>query len=236
MIVAIIQCRLGSKRIPGKVLKKIEGKPMLWHIIERLKPSKHIEKIGIATSESKENDDIINFARKNNILCCAGSEEDLLSRFYQAAKKFEATTIVRIWGDCPFIDFEIVDKVINLHLDKNSDFTSNRKPMSYPVGMSVEVISLSALKKTHLEAKTPPLRHFLTDYIYKQPKVFKVNNLDYDTSLSKIKLTVDYPEDMELTKKIYSSLYSRKKIFLFKDVMNLLNNDKSLLDASIPSK
>jgi len=153
----IIQARMDSKRLLGKVLKDIVGKPMLWHIVDRLKWAKLIDKTIIATSNDQSDKPIIAFARENKIDHYAGSTNDLLDRFYQAARKFKPETLVRITADCPLIDPVIVDRVIKYYLDgEQFDYVSNARPKAtYPAGLDVEIYSFEAFERAWREVEDP---------------------------------------------------------------------------------
>ncbi len=141
MNLAIIQARMGSKRLPGKVLMNIGQKPMLQRVIERVKRAKLIDKVIVATSNKGKDDQIKKFCSKLNTECFRGSEEDVLARFYEAAKAQKADVVVRITADCPFVDPEIIDQIIEIHLKNKNDYTANNTESSYPRGTDVEVFN-----------------------------------------------------------------------------------------------
>ena len=138
-MLAIIQARMASTRLPGKMLADIDGQPMLWHVVNRTRRSSLVDRLIVATSVNSGDDPIVQFCARNNIDCFRGSEDDVLDRFYQAAKYYKAKTIVRITGDCPLIDPIIVDKVISLFINSKADYTANNEKNPYPDGLDVEV-------------------------------------------------------------------------------------------------
>jgi spore coat polysaccharide biosynthesis protein SpsF len=223
-IVAIIQARTGSTRLPNKVLADIEGKPMLWHIINRLKSCKKLDDIILAIPAAKTDDILENFARKNQIKYFRGSEKNVLSRYYFTAKKFKADAIVRICSDCPLVDCAIVDKVVDEYLKSGSDYTSNTLKKTFPLGLAVEVFNFKSLKKSHLSAKKPYQREHVTPYIYENPDYFKLRNVKAGKEIRypDFRLTVDTKEDLSLIRKIYRHLCRSGKIFFLQDVVNLL--------------
>ena len=216
MILAVIQARMGSERLPGKVMMPLQGKPVLWHIYNRLTFSKLIDQICVSTSTEKQDDVIEEFACSNNIPLFRGDENNVIRRNYDAAKKFNADTIVRITADCPLIDPEIVDKTISLYLNNpNSDFVSNDKIRTFPIGLDVEVIPVSTLEK-FLEISDDPYfyEYFISFYIYERPEQYISLNLELNPP-NTLRWTLDYEEDYEFITKIYEHLFSNGKIFSY---------------------
>jgi len=208
-IVAIIQARMGSKRLPGKVLKVAEGIPLLGHQFKRVNSSSLIDKIVIATSTGKEDEAIVSFCKENGIDYFRGSENDVLSRYYECAKKYNADVVVRLTGDCPLSDPEIIDKVIRLFQSSDVDYAANTVPpetRKYPSGLDAEVFSFTALKRAHEEASDVHDREHVTFYFWKYNNGFKTVQLDSAKDYSKYRITVDYPEDLEVVKFIISTL------------------------------
>lgn len=222
MIAAIIQARMSSTRFPEKVLKPVVGKPLLAHIIERLKNSKYLEQIIVATTLNERDKSIVEFCKKNNIDFFVGSEEDVLDRYYQTAKKFKIGVIVRVTSDDPLIDPAIVDKVIHHYMKNKLDFVSNNLKRTYPLGLDLEVFSFKTLEKAWLDAKTAFEREHVTPYIGKNPQSFRIANVENEVDLSGLRWTVDYEEDYKFVKAVYENLYEKKRIFLMNDVLKLL--------------
>ena len=225
----IIQARTGSTRLPNKVMAVIKGKPLIWHLVNRLKHSKLPLEIIIATTNDKNDIKIINFANQMNLKYYTGSVDDVLDRFYQAALKFKAETIIRITGDCPLIDPEILDQVILQFLEDDSDFTSNTHPPTYPDGLDVEVFSFEALKKAWNEAKLASEREHVTSYIWNHPEIFKLTNVYNTEDLHKLRWTVDEEKDLEFVKLIFDNLFPKKEIFLMDDILKLLKRKPELM-------
>jgi glutamate-1-semialdehyde-2,1-aminomutase len=238
-IVAIIQARMGSTRLPGKVLMELSGKPLLWHVVNRVSHSKYISQIVIATSTNPKDDEIEKFAKKYNINIFRGSENDCLDRYYKAAKKYKADVVVRITADCPLICPEIIDKVILEYIKGKFDYVTNSIIYTYPDGVDVEVFSFETLKKAWKEAKDPVEREHVTVYIRNSGK-FKIKNVVNDKPVDPqgYKWSVDRIEDLEFVKEVYKHLYKDNKIFSYDDIMDLLNrypeikniNSNSLVD------
>ena len=229
VIVAIIQARVGSTRLPKKVLAEIEGKPMLLHIIDRVKQAKRIDKIIIATTELKKDKKIIKIAKESGVEYFRGSENDVLDRYYQAAKKFSANTIVRITGDCPVVDPQLIDKTVDFFLKNNYDHVSTAYPKAtFPDGLDIWVFSFQALERAWKEAVLPSEREHVTSYMWKHRELFKIATFQNDEDLSNMRWTVDEQIDLKFIRAIYKRLYKPGKLFLMKDILNLLNKEPKL--------
>ncbi len=206
MIGAIIQARMLSTRLPGKVLKKANGIPLLEMVFERAKKAKKLDKVIIATSTKKADDRIEEFCRKRNIEFFRGSEKNVLERFYLAAKKFGFKTVVRITGDCPLIDPETIDDAITRHFESKADYTSNVFERTFPRGLDVEVFSFGALEKAKNLAKKAGEKEHVTAFIYNHPEIFLLKSLKAEDWRKRpdIRLCVDTEKDFELVEKIFS--------------------------------
>ena len=226
-IVAIIQARMRSTRLPGKVMKDISGKPMLWHVIYRVKYSKLINKIVVATSTNREDDIIENFCKENRILFYRGDEEDVLKRYYEAAKIYNGNKIVRITSDCPLIDPEIVDIVIKEHLKDEVDYTSNTIERTFPRGLDTEVFNFEALEMANEMAKEKYQREHVTIFIYENPHLFKIKNVRNFKDLSHLRWTVDEERDLIFVREIYKRLY-KGNIFFMRDILEVLEKEPDL--------
>ncbi len=229
MIVAIIQSRMGSTRLPGKMLRKIGDKTLLEHVVLRATHAKTISSVVIATTDQPEDDVLASIAKKLGVVCFRGSEHDVLDRYYKAAKQYRADTVVRLTGDCPFIDPEIIDRVVNAYLKskKKVDYVSNVHPPTFPDGMDVEVFSFSALERAWKEAKLPSEREHVTPFFYGHG-LFRVKNVRDPNDNSGIRLTVDTHEDFRLVRKIYAELFTSNRSFDLKDILALLKQRPEL--------
>lgn len=232
-IIVIIQARMGSTRLPGKVMKSILGKNILIHDLERIKKMKTINGIVVATTILDE-DDIIVDAVKNydkNIGIYRGSPENVLERYYEAAREFKADIIVRITSDCPLIDPMISDLVVETFLSNNCDYCCNNMPGTYPHGLDTEAFSFEALEKAWKEA--PPFeKEHVTEYIINNPDKFKLINVKNRKDLNNLRWTLDYPEDFIFIKEIYERLYSEDKIFDMYDILELLKKEPYLAEIN----
>lgn len=232
MIYTMIQARMGSSRLPGKVMKKVVGKPLLEHIINRLSFCNNVDKIIVITSEEVENEPIEQLCEKLNVDCFVGDEKDVLDRYYKAAKKFnlnDEDSIVRITADCPLIDPKIVDDVIKKHLEGSYDYTTNTLIRTFPDGLDCEVFTLSVLKEMWNNAKLKSEREHVTLYIKNNPENYDLGNIEQDVDWSNLRWTVDEKEDFILIKNIYECLYDEEGIFLMDDILQLFENNPDFL-------
>lgn len=229
--VAIVQARYGSTRLKGKIFKEISGRPMLWHVINRLSFSKLIDKIVIATTLDKEDDRTEEFCRANQILFYRGSVDDVLSRYYEAAKLFNASTIIRITSDCPLIDPVIIDKMLTEFTSKEDicDYMSNVVQRTFPRGLDTEIFSFNTLEKAFNEADTNSDREHVTPYIYSNPNMFKIKSFTGEIDYSFHRWTVDTEEDFKLIETVYNLLYKPDQLFLFEDVIKLFDSNPGLI-------
>lgn len=235
MIFAIIQARMGSTRLPGKVMMDLCGSPVIEHVVKRINESKLIDKIIIATSEDKNNQPIIEFCKNNNIGYFVGSEEDVLDRYYQTAidnNVKDEDIIIRITSDCPLIDPSVVDKVIEEHIHYKNDYTTNVIDCTYPDGLDCEVFNFNVLKDTWINANLSSQREHVTLYIRDNPKKFKLGNVKNDIDLSSLRWTLDEKEDFIFINEVYNNLFNTESIFTMDDVVQLLKKKPELLDIN----
>jgi spore coat polysaccharide biosynthesis protein SpsF len=222
MIVAILQARFSSSRLTGKVLKLILGRPMLALQIERLKRSQSIDKLIVATSDRSEDDGIAELCTKIKIECFRGNLDDVLDRFYQAAKPFLPEHIVRLTGDCPLCDPSLIDTIVRFHLNGEYDYSCNTITPTYPDGLDVEVCRFSCLEIAHREATLPSHREHVTQFIHQQPQRFKIGNYQSDIDRSDLRWTVDEQLDFETISAIYESIYPHNPDFTTGDILDWL--------------
>lgn len=232
MIAAIIQARTGSTRLPNKVFKKLSGKPLIWHVVNRLKFSNKIEKIVLATTNN-ENDDILEkWAIDNDITCYRGSENDVLDRYYCAALKFNVDPIVRITADDPFKDPQIIDDVINLFEKGKLDFAYNNNPPTFPEGLDTEVFSFDALCKASKNSIDPFEREHVTQYFYRNPSIFSQACLKNQTDLSYLRWTIDTQQDWDMAEIVYNKLYPTIEIFSMSDILELISKEPYIAEIN----
>lgn len=222
--VAIIQARMGSTRLPGKVLKKVLGKPLLEYQLERVKKSRLIDEIVVATTVKEQDQPIVDFCTEKGVSCYRGSEEDVLARYYEAAKAYEADIVVRLTSDCPVIDPGVIDRVIQAFLeDEEADYVSNTLERTFPRGMDTEVFSFQALEQAFQSARMQSEREHVTPYIWKNSDRFSIKSVFHRDDLSIHRWTVDTPEDFELIKKMIEHLYRVQRDFSMEDMLQLLD-------------
>lgn len=210
--------------MPGKVLKKICNKTVLEHDIDRLKRVNNINKIIIATTTLEKDDLIVEEADRLKVAYYRGSEEDVLSRYYYAAKENNADIIVRVTSDCPLIDSEVTEKIIQYYLDNDDkyDYVSNTIDRTYPRGLDTEVFSFKALEKAFNKATSQRDREHVTPYIWDNFNIFKLKQYKNDVDYSQLRWTLDTMEDFELINCIYTLLYPKKgNNFNIKDIIEL---------------
>jgi spore coat polysaccharide biosynthesis protein SpsF len=228
MTCAIIQARMSSTRLPGKVLKSINGRPMLSYMIERVRAARALEKVILATSQAPDDDVLAEFCRSNNILCFRGDLEDVLDRYYQSASAFNCKHIVRLTSDCPIVDPRVIDNMVGIYHSGGYDYVANTCPpegFSYPEGMDVEIFSMNGLEKAWRETKKPSEREHVTFYFWQNPEIFSIFRHDLDDDLSHYRLTVDYPEDFEVVSRIISELYPKDPLFSMHDIIDYLEKN-----------
>lgn len=229
--VCIVQARMGSERLPGKVLLDIMGKPMLEHIVERLKAAKSLARIVVATTDKPADKPVVALAQRLGIGCFAGDEHDVLSRYLGAAKKYGAETVVRVTGDCPLIDPVTIDRIVEEFRRSGADYVSNTLQRTYPRGLDVEVFSFESLQKADSLAEPGSYREHVTLYMYRHPEEFNLLNVSAEPPLdrSDIRLCVDTKEDFALVDKVYITLGRPGKIIDINEVMTLFKERPELI-------
>ena len=226
-IVGIVQARMSSTRLPGKVLLPLAGKPVLKRIIERMKKSKYLDEIMIATSIRKADDKIVKFCQKNKIKYYAGSENDVLKRVLQAAVSCQADVIVAITGDCPLVDYRFIDKVVKTLINGPYDYVSNAIVITFPDGFDVEAFYTKVLEKVDKLTQDPSDREHVTYYIYNHPKTFRLKNIKAKGKMywPDLGLTLDEEKDYELLNIIYKKLLPKNRYFSARQVVDFLRQN-----------
>jgi len=233
MNLAILQARMSSSRLPNKVLKKINDKELLLYEIERIQKSKKIDKLIIATSKDSSDDILEEFCKLNNIICFRGSLDNVLSRYYDCAKEFKENNnikdlnIIRVTGDCPVIDFIVIDEVITAFENGNYDYTSNTLSPTYPDGMDIEVCKFEVLEYAYKNATLKSDREHVTLYIKNSDK-FKKYNYKAKVDFSHLRLTVDEQNDFDLIKNILENLYIKHEDFTYLDIVAYMSSNPYL--------
>ena len=219
---AVIQARMGSSRLPNKVLKDLCGKPALWHVIHRVKISKLIDEIVIATTIEKQDLKIVKFCAENGIRVFIGSEADVLDRYYQAARLFKPDNVVRITSDCPLHDSDVIDSVIKKHITENNDYTSNTIQPTFPDGLDCEVMKYSALENAWENAVMTSEREHVTQYLIKNDTL-KKGCLKNSINRENERWTLDTDADYDFISSVYNELYYKNPEFSSSDIYRLLD-------------
>jgi len=217
VIDVFIQARLGSKRFPKKVFKKIGKYSVLSFLIKRLENIQNVNNIVVLTTYKKEDDKIVNFCLKNKIKYFRGKNLDLLTRYYKAAIKFNSKHIMRITSDCPFLESQFLKKFINFYLENNYDLVTNTIKATYPDGFDFWIFNRKSLKKSFKNAKLKYQREHMTQYMIENPKKFKIYNFISSIDYSKLRLCIDYKKDLILLNKIFK--YFNKINFSYNDII-----------------
>jgi len=219
-ISAIIQARTSSTRLSNKIFLPLGDEPLIWHVVDRLKYSKLINHIVIATTNNPKDNIIEKWAARNHLDCFRGEENNVLSRFYNCARYFKSDIIVRITSDDPFKDPLLIDEAIKLLLNEKLDFVYNNFPPTFPEGLDVEVFTYNTLKKSFQNCTLTYDKEHLTQFMYKNN--FKKENILNNENLSNLRWTIDTIDDYKMAKKIYENLYKKNNIFLMNDLLLLL--------------
>lgn len=229
-VVALVQARMGSTRLPNKVMKNIVGKPMIQLLVERLSKSQEINQIVIASSEDTKNNVLDHFVSSLGYICSRGSEDDVLSRFYYAAKENSADVVVRITGDCPLVDPTLVDQLIQKYRTANVDYVSNISPPTYPDGLDIEVFSFNALSIAQAETTSAFDREHVTPFL-RNSNLFTQASVSYTQDLSSLRWTVDEPSDLDVITTVFEYFHPRIN-FSWLEVLELQNNQPKLFSSN----
>ena len=232
---AVLQARMSSSRLPGKVLMDLNGEPMIYRQISRIKESKSIHEIVVATSIDPSDDLLVEFLEKHKIRVIRGSLEDVLSRFQLVLTNIECTALIRLTGDCPLVMPEIIDKMVSYFYDSKVDYLSNAIRPTFPDGLDIEVINPAALEKlTSYDLESSEKEH-VTLGLYNRPKEFRIENHSNLDDFSKMRWTVDYKEDLNFVRQVYANFIGREATFTYSEVLDFLRENPgifSMIDAS----
>lgn len=242
-VVAIVQARMGSTRLPGKVLADIAGEPMLVRVVERSRRAKRLDDVAVATTTEIEDDPIAALCAARGYPFGRGAVRDVLDRFYRLAMSLGATVVVRLTADCPLIDPEVIDRTVGefLSSDPPVDFAANRFPppmeRTYPIGLDVEVCAFAALERAWREARRPYEREHVMPYLYEEPGRFRVLHVRSETDYGRMRWTVDTAEDLKLVRAIYAAFDGRDD-FSWRQVLELVSRRPELaeINAEVPHK
>ncbi|MFC4451586.1 cytidylyltransferase domain-containing protein [Halorussus aquaticus] len=239
--VAIVQARMGSTRLPEKVLADIGDEPMLWHVHERARSASLVDDVVVATSTESQDDAVAEFCEERGITYNRGSEEDVLDRYYETATDTDADVVVRITGDCPFLSPPVLDRVVRTYENGEADYVTNTLEYTHPDGLDVEVFGYEALERAWNEADDPAEREHVTYYL-RESDEFSSQNVEnvVDTSMYEftdedtiLRWTVDYPADLEFVRAVYDRLTERGHwLFDQQSVFELLEREPALRDVN----
>ena len=238
--VVIIQARMGSTRLPGKVLRPIAGRPMLWHIVQRVRQVGNLTDVVVATSDQPTDRPLRAFCSAEGISFFAGSENDVLDRFYRAARTFDGDPLVRITGDCPFVDPDLVSSLIGLYQTGRYDYVSVTTGAGalyleggrFPDGLDAECFSFKTLERAWKDATHALDREHVTSYIWRNKDLFRCSHLTAAQDLSKLRWTVDNEADFEVVSRVYEALYREGKAFLMADILGYFAEHPELASAN----
>lgn len=224
MIVAFIQARMNSTRLPGKVMLPIAGRPILWHLWWRLSHAETLDKVVVATGSLLSNDPIVEFCAQNGIPCFRGSEDDVVDRIYHAAIAYKADIIVGVTGDCPLVDPWVTDRVVREYQEYRPALCATSPSYTYPDGFGTEVFSMETLSKTHAEAQASIEREHLTIFIRRNWRQFRTLFVENESChpFTDLHLSVDDEHDLKLVKRIFECLLPEKPLFHLEDVIEVL--------------
>jgi spore coat polysaccharide biosynthesis protein SpsF len=229
--VAIVQGRMASSRLPDKILKEINGKPMLAWVIDRASMAQRIDQVVVATTIDPSDDAVEAYCRDHQIACYRGSMHDVLDRFYQAAKQYQADVVVRFTADCPLLDPQLIDYVLAEFFKAGADFAANRLPppftRTYPIGLDTEVATFAALERAWKEATAKHDREHVMPYLYEVDGRFKVVRVEYECDYGEMRWTVDTAEDLELIRQVALRLQDTPN-FTWLDVLAVFQREPEL--------
>ncbi len=229
-----IEARIASSRLPGKTLKILHGKTMLARMIERLKRVKLADVIVVATTNQPEDTPIVDLAKEMEVGHYQGSPEDVLDRVLQAAKKYEIDIIVETCGDCPVIDSDLIDREIEVFLDKDVDYVGCHLEKTFPIGLDAKLFTTKTLAEVANITNDPADRENVSLYIYEHPEKYKLLNIEAHGKQRRpdLRLVVDHQEDFDLIESIYRELYNRKPYFNYNDILDLFELRPELIDIN----
>jgi spore coat polysaccharide biosynthesis protein SpsF len=237
MILGVVQARMSSTRLPGKVLKPILGRPMLGRQIDRVRRSRRIDTLAVATSVYTSDDAIAAFCAADGIGCFRGALDDVLARFAGAVELFGgAEHVVRLTADCPLIDWTVIDDAVALHLHERADITGNVVVRSYPDGLDVEVMTGAALAAAARDAADAYEREHVTPYLYRHPERFRFAHLVQQSDLAALRWTVDTMDDFRMVEAVFGGLLPKKPDFLQPDILELLASHPEIraINSALP--
>jgi spore coat polysaccharide biosynthesis protein SpsF (cytidylyltransferase family) len=232
-VVAIIQARLGSTRLPGKVLIELDGMAVLGHVIARAQRIAGVDEVAVATTPASEDDGVAEYAGDRGVTVFRGDELDVLNRYGDCAREMNADAVVRITADCPLIDPELSGRVVLRYLEGDIDYASNYKPPTFPDGLDTEVFSFAAIDEAQGRADRPSEREHVTPYIWQHPENFRLANITQEVDHSGLCWTLDSPQDLEMMQALASHLEMPLVDANYRDLMNVIRNHPEVAAINI---
>lgn len=233
---AILQARMSSSRLPGKVMMLINGEPMIYRQVERIRQSKTIDRLIVATSTDPSDDELANFLQLKGILVYRGALNDVLSRFLDIEKATHPKVIVRLTGDCPLVMPQLIDQMVDRFHESELDYLSNSLKLTFPDGLDIEVMSASVLEKVLALNPSMAEREHVTLGIYSRPGIFKIGNFSNDVDLSQERWTVDYFEDLVFVRQVFDAFKGSEGLFNLEDLRLFLSSNPGLRSAISPDR
>ena len=229
---AIVQARMGSTRLPGKTLAPLEGRPLLWHVLTRTKAIPGVDEVVLATTERSEDQALEAVARETGCSCFFGSEDDVLDRFFFAAKARGLSAVVRVTADCPLIDPAVSGLCVKRFIQGGADYVSNTQPPTFPDGLDTEVFGFEALEAAWKEARQISEREHVTPFIWKTPSRFRCANVERSPDLSGLRWTVDEPRDLDFVRAVVARLGTGPSSWAMEKVLAVLKKHPELSKAN----
>jgi spore coat polysaccharide biosynthesis protein SpsF len=230
-ITAMVQARMGSTRLPGKVLMDLGGETVLARVVRRLGRASRIHEVVVATTDAASDDEIVTECARLKVSCFRGSEHNVLDRYLRAGEQFRSDLIVRVTADCPLIDPEVVDEVVAACITRHVDLSCNDVPHTFPRGLDVEAFTIEALRRVQDMADQPYQREHVTPLVYERPDIFRIYPVKGDRDLSHLRWTVDTPEDLKLTRAIYAHFENRDD-FGWREALELIDSHPELAEIN----
>lgn len=230
--IVVVQARFGSSRLPGKVLRDLGGQPLLARVLARARAIPGADAVVLATTSDPRDDAVAALGTTLGVDVFRGSEDDVLDRYYQAARRFDGDPVVRVTADCPLLDPVVAGLVIADYRAGGADYVSNFAPRRYPDGLDTEVFSFAALERAWREARLPSEREHVTPYIWKHPERFRLRGVAAAEDHSELRWTVDEPRDLEFARVVYARLQDAAPHFGMAEVLALLAREPALRDIN----
>ncbi len=229
-IIGVIQARMASNRLPGKVLEKIMDEPMIWHIYKRLQNIPEISEVVISTTNKKSDKPLRDFLNQNKISYYAGSQDDILDRLYHTGKKFHCDVIVKINADCPLIDYNLISKGIKkIKTNEKIDLVTNCLKETFPEGMQYGIFNFKSIQKLWNSVKDPFWREYIFRYFLDNKNKFTIVSIENSKDLSSLRWVVDYQEDLDFVRKVYEKLYKKNPFFGMKEILKLIEREPKIV-------